>query len=260
MAEDVKMPQFFKQSKKKKTQGSTFVKRKKLRSALNTFINAQVPLAGRSLIETKAIDTRGLNQAVTANASFNLLNGLNQGSNSYQRSGRKINVKSIHVVGNLNDVGASSAGYTNDYIRVVILYDKQCDAAAPTWANIFADVDKGGSVTADAYSDRNLDNSDRFIVLRDMRYKLGPHGTSAAAPNLANAQEESAQTMCKWIFNEFIKLPGDGLPVQYQATTNVGDITDIQTGSILLVHQGSNTAANSTTNIWWKCRVRFVDL
>jgi len=118
----------------------------------------------------------------TAPPTPTLLNGCIAGSQNYNRIGRKINMKSLQFRGMI--AAATVATAADDQLcRIVIVYDKQSNGAAPTWANVVQSQSIAGT-TSSATSDMvNLDNRDRFTIVRDKFFPMAaqvPTATQAA--------------------------------------------------------------------------------
>jgi len=164
--------------------------------------------------------------AAQATATMALLNGVAQGSTAASRLGRKITMKSIYLRYSAR-MGATSTGSTP--VRIMIVYDKQTNAAAPAITDI---------VQADnVYTINNLGNSRRFVTLLDRVGMIGQYG-----PQVYNLE---------W----YKKC---NLEVQFNSGS-AGTVGDIQTGSLYLIVWGSAglTAADAAGGLY--TRVRFED-
>lgn len=202
--------------------------------------------------EIKAVDLAPTTVAINNSTSTTLLNGMSIGANAYQRIGRKVVNKSLRFTGFV-EFTQNGAAPSNDYMRVVLIYDKQPDGAAPAWSTVFTSVTSAGGTDQTSLAHFNLDQKDRFIILRDLRYKAeAPSGVAATQP----LQVDSAQTECKWIIDEFVKL---NAPTQYSATSNTGGVADIQTGALFVLTAGLLSAANSQFSLEFTSRVRYTD-
>lgn len=190
--------------------------------------------------EKKVIDTY-YNATVQADGSnFLLLNGTKPGSQNYDRIGRKISMKSLQVHGKLNVL--SNETTTGFCIRMLIVYDKQPNGASPTYGDIIKSQDITGA-TSSTYSDFvNLDNRDRFEIIRDHFIQLGQFTTT---PDYATGPLTVP-------INEYLKLANR--EVCYNAG-NAGTIGDIQSGALYMFLVADNAGANSDLSF----RVRFTD-
>lgn len=220
-----------------------------------TYLAAAVPHESKGMIEKKSVDVN----ITSGNMSFNttgaavLLNGMLQGSNAYQRSGRKIILKALHLKGAIfyKQAGAAPG---NDYFRLMVVYDKQSDGSGIAFATLLQNVDNSGATSSTALSGMNLDNGDRFVMLRDYRFKTD----AISAPQVAGDAQQDTAVSCPWIINDYINLQDS--PTIYGATANAGTIADIQTGSIWLMALGSQSAANFQYEFVGSSRLRFVDI
>lgn len=181
--------------------------------------------------ELKFIDNNA-NTAVTFGSStFStpvLLNGVQQGSDATARIGRKTIMKSLLLRYTWN-LGSTSTG--GSPVRILIVYDKQANAAAPAITDL---------LLADTFiSQNNLNNRDRFVVLCDV----------ITEPISANGNGSIGGTIYKKI----------NLETMFNAGT-AGTIADITSGSVyLFVAQTANIGtANASFN--WRSRIRFEDM
>lgn len=204
-------------------------------------------------VEAKAVDLPITTFPVDTTGKVQLINGLVVGANAFQRIGRKISLLSVRMTGYIQWAQAGTTPST-EYLRVALVYDKQPDGVSPTWAQVFTTVDSGGTATSTSTAQPNLDNKDRFIILRDMRYKADFVTANAGGPPLI---QPSAQTECKWVFDEFIRLKG--IPTQYSATSNTGTVSDVQTGGLFVLTLGSSASVDTqySSRIW--TRVKYTD-
>lgn len=135
---------------------------------------------GSSKAELKAVDlyqTGTLNQA--SSGTVTLLNPIGTGTDFYQRVGRKVKLSSILFKGHvaLQSPGTGASGSSESYpIRVALVYDDQPNGGStPVVSDIFQSVDSSGSAaSASPYTPLNLNNRDRFTVLKDWTMCLKP--------------------------------------------------------------------------------------
>lgn len=196
-------------------------------------------------IEKKVIDINSTSYAVeNTGTQLQLLNGCVAGSQIFNRIGRKINLKSLQIRGFI--FGDASTGVTR--VRMVIVFDKQANGAAPTWANIMQSQNIAGTTASDVNAMVNLDNRDRFEIIRDLTYTLGPWSDTATQSYAAGTQIVN--------IDEFMKL-GNRETV-YNAGT-AGTIGDIQSGSLYMFLISNQPAATgAAANLAF--RTRFIDM
>lgn len=181
--------------------------------------------------ELKFVDIAATPTITFASGTFSagtLLNGSVPGSGATDRIGRKVVIKSLLYRYAFSLAASSTGGGT---LRILIVYDKQANAAAPLITDI---------LLADSFtSPNNLSNRDRFITLFDeLTEPLG----SGANYQVANVG--------------YKKL---NLEQMFNAGT-AGTIGDITSGSIYLfvAQSGAIGTANPTFSI--RTRVRYSDV
>lgn len=180
--------------------------------------------------EKKFVDTN-TNTLITAGQATAtgpvLLNPIAQGTDAIMHTGREITMTSVYWQFFLS-LAATSAG--SSPIRMLIVYDKQCNGVAPTIAQILA---------ADQLnSPNNLDNRDRFITLVDEIVECC--GTGGPQSFMRKGYRKIS------------------LPVVFNATTTA-TITAIQSGSVTawFYQDGQIITANPVSNLY--TRIRFDD-
>lgn len=113
--------------------------------------------------ELKFIDFNStLNPPLAGNGIISaVLNGCAQGTDAVQHIGRQTTMKSLYWMWQ-GSMGATTTG--SGSLRLVILYDKEAEGAAPTIA-AGAQTDAFNQDAIEAF--QNLNNRDRFVVLVD---------------------------------------------------------------------------------------------
>lgn len=129
--------------------------------------------------ELKAVDVTASGTLDQASASgVTLLNGISTGTDFYNRIGRKVRMASILFKGHLTLVspGTGATASSESYpVRVALVYDDQPNGGNPVISDIFQAVDNSGSATsASPYTPVNLNNRDRFTILKDWTLNLKP--------------------------------------------------------------------------------------
>lgn len=156
-----------------------------------------------------------------------LLNGISEGATSTSRVGRKISMVKLTVYWSAYLASTSIGGSP---IRVMIIYDKQANTAAPavlTWLN-----------TNDFHSQNQLYNSDRFITVGSWITD-----TISVGGNYCVAGKWSRSIDLETIYN-------DG---------NAGLISDIQTGSLYLTTAQNGQIGTAGPSFQFISRLRFID-
>lgn len=151
-----------------------------------------------------------------------------QGAAYNNRVGSKLTLKSLQI--SLSAYG----GNANQDINWVILYDKESKGAVPAIADIFG--------TLGGLGPRNAVTKGRFITLRKGHAVLNASGGGLGT------------NLCRW--EEYI--PMKGLKMRFN-TGNAGDITDIDSGSLIFACTGSEAAGATDTDIKGIGQVTFYD-
>jgi len=202
-----------------------------------------LPVGGGSgLVEKKVVDINAATYLIENTGTIlTLLNGTVPGSQNFNRIGRKIALSSLQIRGFVRQADNTVAARQ---VRMIIVYDKQANASAPTFANVISSQNIGGTVSSTCTDMVNLDNRDRFRIIRDRTFVFGDINAAWAAGS--NVED----------VDMYIKL-GD-LPTIYNAGS-AGTIGDIQSGSLYVFW--ISTQANSTGSAAEvSYRLRFKDL
>jgi len=181
--------------------------------------------------EKKTIDLAPASYACNTTGSVTALNLVATGTDYTDRIGRKIQMKSCNIIGHFLPEDSS---VSPTLCRVMLIYDKEPNGAAlPAITDILK--------TADSRDQLNLDNRDRFIVLRDMFVALGIQ----TANTVGSPTDKEIKI--------YYKLDHETIFKSTAAT-----IAAINSGSLLLVTIGDN-AAGAGYNASVSTRVRFLD-
>jgi len=195
--------------------------------------------------EVKGVDTdisAGSAISATTNTNANIygINLINQGSGSYNRIGRKTYPVSVRLTGSAcfaQRVNATSGNQGNAELRVVLVWDRQPNAAAiPNFNDIFGHTNALGQETANPLDAVRYDNMARFKILKEFKIKsqLGtttPGGGSENMTTYVCAFDE---------YYTFKKKATNRLETTYASTQqdpNPPLYTDISTGGLLLVYR-----------------------
>lgn len=187
-----------------------------------------------------------------------------EGPSACNRIGRRINMKSIMLRIMFGWVGTPQATTVQEFYRIALVYDAQANGTAPAVSDVFASNLVAGSVANSPWSPVNLNNRDRFLVLKEFFYarpQNGATGTVAAAAT-EDAETKPLPGMLRWYVN--LK----GMETTFKSTTGTqGAIGDISTGALYLVYIGmaisSSGASVATTTMTLglqiQSRLRFYD-
>lgn len=199
----------------------------------------------RRAAEKKVIDIANAVYQVNTTGSFTLLNGCVQGTDYTNRIGRKIVVKSVYIRGAVYvepAVTPAVATAPAQQARMILFLDLQPNGAAPAATDLLT--------AANPYSMLNLNNRDRFRILRDEVFVFDPYFNVTTA-----TQAQAAVTNTYKEVNCYKKLNLESI---YNAG-NAGTIGDIQSGALYMFWIGSVPAGAADSNANVSTRVRFLD-
>lgn len=168
---------------------------------------------------------------MTSGSVLNSLNLIPQGTTDQKRIGNKITIRNINIRGQFSLDDQGTGAFTSCIMRVILFVDKQCNGATATVADILT--------TADINSFRNMDQVERFVILKDKNYTL-----PVTAANVLHTSD-STRT---WNISK--KCNYD---VHFSSTT--GAITEIRSNNVGLLYITSNTIVNAEGI----ARIKFTD-
>jgi len=208
-------------------------------------------------------EKKGMDTAITiagpviattnTNGDCIVLNLVQQGAGSWNRIGRKINLQSVRLRGQVRWLNtASSNNWAGNTLRMVVVWDKQPSGAAiPAFDTVFGKTAQDGTESTTFLDAVKYDNMDRFSILRDCVMNF----TSQIVTNPITGVAVQLQT-----FDEFIKL--GNREVVFLGQSAPMTIADISTGA-LYVYFRSAAADNDVNDIAIDslsfARVRYVD-
>lgn len=185
------------------------------------------------------------------------LNNVTIGSSTWNRIGRRIQMRSLRIRAYVVPTGNGGTNDTPIFMRLVVLYDRQSNGALPTFQDCFRDqtslaTDANGSAPT---SGLNMNNRDRFDVIIDEQWVL---------PNVATGSDPgvNATGMTDGLFNCQKDLFRDlrNRDVVFKSDTSPqGMIGDIATGGLVMWTIGNFTAATAPWSMLMSIRLRFAD-
>jgi hypothetical protein len=212
--------------------------------------------AARALGEKKGMDTSisfaQIPSTVNDNSGMIVLNLIQQGAGSWNRVGRKVNLRSIRIRGEITHTQTTASGNTfGQTVRCVVVWDKQPSSGTiPQWQDMFGFTAQDGTEGTSMYAPIRYDNMDRFSILRDVTYDPQP-GAKSGNPDIVYYYNT---------IDEYIRL-GDRECV-FSGQSNPMTIADISTGAIYFCIRAKNNNISSTyssvTNM--TARLRYTDL
>lgn len=211
--------------------------------------------------ETKSVDIPSavFSQLFSAgNSASQSLTLIQSGAEVYNRIGRKTALTSLQITAQVQDQGAVAA-LAEETLRYIIFYDKQPNGVAATWNQVVQSIDNAGGVTNTVWDATNLDQRDRFIILRDRKIVVPrtsatgfptsmPYGTSSSSVGASNGSDGGC------LIKEYIKL--GRMEAQFSGTANPATVAQVVTGNLAVVTQGS---VGGQYSLFGSARVRFTD-
>jgi len=156
-----------------------------------------------------------------------------QGTTDKKRIGNKINVTNINMKGAFSLDDQTTGIPYSGLIRVILFIDKQANGVTAAVLDILE--------AAEIYSWRNMDQVDRFQILRDKVYTV--------PCNVANALH-TGPNLKPW------KMSWKGnIPIHYASTT--GAMTEIKSNNVGLLYVTDGAFVNVSAG---SARVKFTDL
>jgi len=216
--------------------------------------------------------------ALSAAQSLFLLNNVGVGSAFYQRIGRKIDLKSLEfklcLRPNAGTTGAtaSTGGYGNlspsttfaPYLRILVVYDMQANGGYPTLSDVLNSVDSISNPINIGQSMINLNNRERFKILRDHEMTPPVFVTDPTAnPGTKLQALGGVVDEKRWdpSFSDYIKLKG--LPCQYKADAapnpSSPTIGNLATGALYLILLSDRNTLLTGWTAYGTCRLRYYD-
>lgn len=194
----------------------------------------RVPVANRAGPELKYVDIASASYACDTTGTVTALNLTAVGDDNTTRDGRQICNRSVHVQGLIRPETAGAS--TVNLSRLMLVWDSQPNGAIATITDIL--------VASTSVSATNLDNRERFTILRDKRYSQGAQSTTAS-----QSYSDGNNT---YAVSEYVNLKD--VKTTYNNTTAV--IAAVTTGALLMVTIGSAATGGAFVGT---TRVRFTD-
>lgn len=198
--------------------------------------------------ELKAFDVDVASYNVNTTGSPTLVFLPRQGVDFDERVGRKTHIKSIYIRGQIAVQPAianpivTGANCPAQMGRLIVVWDKQPNGAA------FAATDL--LFSASVYAQLNLNNRDRFQILADQQYCLGPFIYNTTATSAIGTTADVIQEI-KW----YKKV---NLETIYKA--DAGNIGDISTGALFVFWIGSVVSGTNDLVADMSVRCRYNDV
>lgn len=214
------------------------------------FIRSSLAPSRIGLQETKFVDQPTQTLAFVNTNPAIILNPVQQGVDYYQRLGNKIKPRSLHFKGFVTCILTAIQGLC----RIVIVLDKAPSGGAiPASTLVLQERDQAGAATNGITSALNIDQRNRFKILRDIW--LNTPSLTLTAGVVTNPSNLDQEICLK--FNEYIRL--DRIPeVQYIGTANPITTANINTNAIY-VYFISQAGVNNMWQATWSSRFKFTE-
>jgi len=214
------------------------------------FVRAAAPLGAYGGQETKFVDIPTTTTPILNTNTPIILNPVQNGNNYFERIGNKIKPRSLHIKGFYQNILTSIQHLS----RMVVVLDRAPSAQAlPTAANILQERDQAGAATNGITSAVNMDNRNRFKILRD-KWMIMPSCTltGAVVTNPSNFDQQQC-----FLFDEYIRL--DNIPeMQFVGTANPITSANINTNAIYILFT-CQAGGNSMWQSVWSSRFKFTE-
>lgn len=210
-----------------------------------------VPRASKQRTELKTFDFNTVASNFQNTGQFSVLNAMTQGPEFYQRIGRKIYMRSIEIRGYVSNV---ATGIT-DFGRIMLIYDSQTNGGTPPLAALLQSANTGA--ITDAFTGINMNNRQRFTVLRDIPLIIPPVTNTGGAGVLTNGPQFIGDGNNP--FNIHLYIPLKGIETIFNSNDAGNTTADITSGSLLLVTYNQNAVNNGSWVFNFQSRLRFFD-
>jgi len=171
-----------------------------------------------------------------------------RGTASYEHEGNKANLVRCELIMHLYpSITTPSHTAPPSTIRIVVAYDKQSNnnIVPPAYSDVIQDTFFNGTTESIAQSGINLNNQERFIILRDYCFAMPQYSTNLSGSIFYMNQSSPDY---KGVIKDTIDLRG--LEIWYSGPGAVA--TDVTRGRILLVTASywPGQGANDTNANW----------
>lgn len=216
------------------------------RAVANPILRANQAELSVQTYELKQVTSGPGGAPLTIAGTVGLINGVQTGSSSYNRVGRRIMMKGLRVHVKFTPSTNVAALYTDSEteLRYLIVYDRQPNGSAVAVADVLSQIGQDGTVTTNSPVEHppNPNNRQRFLVLRD--YRLIAPNTVGTTPNIRVGLTPQQPLL----INDYVKLKK--LITHYKSDSNPCTIADIETGALLSVYCASNGVAGTPVYYW----------
>lgn len=205
--------------------------------------------------EIKYVDVANTSSTLTSAATPPTaisLNALSQGAAAFNRIGQKIILKSLRVRGTLSNSATAVQGVG----RILIVYDRQANAALPVWTDVITATTAAGTASSTVRDGISMANRERYRVLADEQLLLPSVTNTAGVLTNVGALNSTDKNPTMWNFDRFIPLKN--METHYN-NVNGGTFADIQSGSISIFF-ACDPSSDGKWAMTWTSRLRFDDM
>lgn len=161
------------------------------------------------------------------------LNLIPQGTTDKTRIGNKVTIRNINMRFVASIDNQTAITMANGILRVILYVDKQANGAAATVADLIS--------VANVTGFRNMDQVDRFTILKDKVYTIEPKCANATSTSTADRMYKISKKV--------------NIPVHFSSTT--GAITEVRSNNIGILLFGNFNSVNfAQTGL---ARIKFTD-
>jgi len=193
------------------------------------------------------------------------LNPITLGTTAVNRVGNVLKMKTLHFQAFITPhTNPSTVPLYPNVLRFLIVYDAQPNNAslAPTLDQVLQTYNSLGQQETTIFTGVNIGNRARFTILRDFKRATGridydtdlitPLGGISTPANGCGGGMGSEKSGQVFLIDDFIQI---NMPTVYK-NTNVGDLTDVSTGSLLFYafsgQQSGNWGLTYSTRLTFK--------
>lgn len=201
--------------------------------------------------QCKVADHNWTKYAVNNGGHANRLNYITKGTGRQNRVGNRITMKSIEIRGHLNLSGNNSI-LPNEIVRILVVYDKQSNNTTPAYSSIIENLSNTSITESTTIGFPNMNNSERFEILKDYIFDCPDAQTSSTALTPINTAliDFSRPGYFHW------KIPLEGRETIFSGTT-VGN--ELQSGTLWLWVMGDSFPGSEPYELTFNARLEFVD-
>jgi len=164
--------------------------------------------------------------------------------------------KSIHLTGHVVANGAITPTGASEYLRILIIYDRQPEGSFPTISEFLTSRDQSNVAGSNSFSGMNMVNNERFLFLRDIRVAIPQNDFTV--PTTEGISPLIDYTTNRVNINEFIKC--HNLTTVYKSNSIPSQIPDISTGAFYFFCLGNLAPEVAAYQILWQIRYRYTDI